>query len=128
MLWNKTDIIERLSTKDDSLLFEIDELKETRSQAQNRLLWKWYCDITKALFTEKWAFITTQDLHDWLKEKLIPTKYKYNKFTKKRYKIEKSTAKLSKKQFNEYLKEIDKYLWQYFEIVVLKPTELWYND
>jgi hypothetical protein len=87
-------------------------------------LYRWRIRSIVKRFTEKWIFISENDLHEWFKEKFIKTTYRKNKLTWKRYKQEKTTTTLNKKEFSEYLTSIDKYLWQTFEIVVLKPTEL----
>lgn len=98
-------------------------IKETRSNAQNRL-YHWYLADIKQAFDDKWIFITQIDLHEWLKQKLLWNKYKINPLTKKRTVLQKSTAKLSTKEFSEYIKDIEKYLVQEFEIYVRLRTDL----
>lgn len=97
-------------------------VKNTRSLNQNRL-YHWYLADIKQGFDDKWIFITTDDLHEWLKQKLLWNKYKINPLTKKRTVLQKSTAKLSTKEFSEYIKDIEKYLIQEFEIYVRLRTD-----
>lgn len=120
MIWNKKNIIDFL---EEWKKYKCDEFVENRSQAQNRLYHGRLSDISRSLLREKWACIWVTDLHEWLKEKFISTRYKFNKLTKKRYKQEKTTTTLNKKQFSQYLKDIDWYLWQMFELIVPKATE-----
>ena len=124
MIGTKQQVLLFLQDKDESTIFELKEYKQTRTQLQNNLYWGYLLLITKA-FEDKGIFITSEDLHEWLREKLIKWKYKRNVFTWKRKLHRKSTTELNKQEFSEYLKDIDKYLWQTFEISVLKPTELW---
>jgi len=96
---------------------------QTRSLNQNALYHKYIADIKKA-FDDKGIFITTDDLHEGLKQKLLPNKYKKNPLTLKRTVIQKSTAKLNKKEFSEYIKDIEKYLIQEFDIYVMLATDI----
>ena len=129
MIWTKQQIFEFLSKQDENSKFEIKQFKENRTLRQNRLYHQRLWFIVKA-FDNKWIFITSEDLHEWLRDKLIKGKYQRNVFTGKRKLHRKSTTELNKKDFSEYLSNIDKYLWQNFEISVLKPTELglYYNN
>jgi len=112
---------------DPSQIIKLEEVKETRSKAQNRLYHKWIWDLTK-VFADKWIFITPDDLHEWLRDKLIKGWYKKNQITWRRITIEKSTTKLKKWEFSKYLKDIENYLWQTFEVSYPLPTDLHYND
>ena len=121
--WKQKQALEYIQSLDENTLLQVKELRETRSQAQNRLYWQrlW---LIREWFAEKWILIHQNDLHEWFKEKFIKTTYRVNKLTKKRYKQEKTTTNLDKKEFSQYLKDIDSYLYQMFEMIVLKPTEL----
>ena len=99
---------------------------ENRSLEQNRLYHKYLADI-KAEFDEQGIYISTDDLHEWLKQKLLSTKYKKNPLTWKRLIVQKSTAKLNTKEFSEYIKDIEKYLMQQFNISVMLATDGWYD-
>jgi hypothetical protein len=121
--WNINGALEYIKLLKPEEILTIKEIKETRSMWQHRL-YRWRIRSIVKRFTEKWIFISENDLHEWFKEKFIKTTYRKNKLTWKRYKQEKTTTTLNKKEFSEYLTSIDKYLWQTFEIVVLKPIEL----
>ena len=71
MIWNKFKLIDALRFQEDTeKLFELKEVKQTRSILQNRLYFG-YLDNIKKAFEEIWIFITVDDLHDWLKTKLL---------------------------------------------------------
>ncbi len=113
------------SLKDGSIV-KAQEIKETRSQRQNRLYHKWLNDIGKC-FEEKGIFITHDELHEWLRDKLIPWSYERNKLTSRRIHKKKSTTQLSKKEFSKYISDCEKYLWREFEIVYPLPTDMFYK-
>lgn len=124
MIWNKKQVIEFLNKELWDKIYSCKELKETRSQAQNRLMWDWLRDISDTIYKENWKWYSPTQLHNWFKEMFIKTTYTYNKLTKKRFKNEKTTTTLNKKEFSQYLTDIDRYLFEFENIVVLKRTEL----
>lgn len=123
MIWYKKQVIDHLYKEQWDKKYKCDVYSETRSQAQNRLYWQWLWFISW-WFANIGACIDENQLHEAFKEKFIKTQYKLNKLTKKRYKQEKSTTKLDKAEFSKYLKDIDWYLLQTYDMTVLKPTEL----
>lgn len=127
MIWTKKQIISYLQSKDDESLFKCDQYLETRTMAQNRLYHQWIEDLVWC-FADKWIFITHDDLHEWLRDKLIKGNYEINAVTGKRVIKRKTTTQLNKKEFSQYLKDIEKYLWQTFEITYPLPTDLLYNN
>lgn len=112
--------------KVDNWKYELKEKSETRSQAQNRLYHKWITDLV-SVFDNKGIFITHDDLHEWLRDKLIKWTYEINPITKRRLVVRKSTAELKKEEFSQYLKDVENYLWQTFEVSHPLPTDIWYN-
>jgi len=126
MIGSKAQILEWLKTISDDKIIKSEVINETRSWQQNRLYHKWLTDIVWE-FEKKWIFITSEDLHEGLRDKLIKWKYQRNLFTWKRKLHRKSTTELSKKDFWSYIKDIEKYLWQTYEISHPLPTDLWYN-
>ena len=126
MIDTKQSCIKWLESKPD-WIYKVQEHKETRSQAQNRLYWMWLHDLVKC-FDEKGIFITTDDLHEWLREKLIEAYPHKNTFTWELKMKRKSTTQLTKKEFNEYIDKVEKYLWQVFEIAHPLPTDIFYNQ
>lgn len=108
-------------------IIKLEEIKETRSWAQNRLYHKWITDLCN-VFDDRWIFITHDDLHDWLRDKLIKWTYKTCKITWKRRVERKSSSKLKRKEFSQYLKDIENYLRQTYEISHPLPTDLEYNE
>ena len=95
--------------------YEIIEIKENRSLAQNNLYF-WYLNNIKKAFDDI-------GVYEGLRDKLIPWKYKKNCITWKRLVKRKSTTKLTKKEFSNYIKDIEKYLYQTYEITAPLPTD-----
>ena len=126
MIWNKKQIISYIQTKDEESLFKIDQYFETRTLSQNRLYHSYLEDLVWC-FEEKWIFITHDDLHEGLRNKLIKGTYEINPVTWKRIVKRKSTTELNKKEFSIYLKDIENYLRQTFEITCPLATDLLYN-
>lgn len=108
-------------------VIKLEEIKETRSEAQNRLYHKWIWDLTW-VFADKWIFITPDDLHEWLRDKLIQWWYKKSPLTWRRITKQKTTTNLNKKEFSKYLEDCEKYLWQTFEVSHPLPTDIAYNQ
>ena len=108
-------------------IIKLEEIKENRTQAQNRLYWSYISDLTSC-FYDKWIIISKDDLHEWLRQKFIDWKYKINKITWKRMILRKSTTKLNKKEFSDYIDKIEKYIFQTYEIVCPLRTDLFYNN
>ena len=126
MIWNKQQLIKFLSTQDENLIFKLDEFKPTRTKLQNNLYWSYITDIKQA-FEDKWVFITIDDLHEWFKTKFIKWSYKNNSITWQRITQRKSTTELNKKEFSRFIKDIELYLIQTFDISVPLRTDIWYN-
>ena len=125
MIWSSKQIIDEIQWKD--WIFKCEEIKETRSQNQNRMYWKWLNNLVKC-FDDKGIFITSEDLHDWLRDKLIEWKHKKNTFTWELKIVRKTTTQLNKKEFSKYIQDIEKYLWQTFEVAYPLPTDISYID
>lgn len=106
----------------DDTLIKLEEVSQTRSSAQNRLYHAYISDLTKC-FSEQGIFISHDDLHEWLRQKLIKWSYKTNPITWIRMVIRKSTAKLNKKEFSTYIKDIEKYIYQTYEITCMLRTD-----
>lgn len=126
MVWNKKQVLEELKNHEDTTIFSLKAIKETRSQMQNRLYWKWLWDIVW-VFEERWEIFPVEHLHEFLRDTLIKWKYKRNVFTGKRKLHRKSTTELNKKEFSKYIQDVERYLWQQFEVSHPLPTDIDYN-
>ena len=127
MILTKQKAIEYINSLQDEIILDIKEYKSNRSNNQNSLYWAYITDL-KQTFEEKGIFITVDDLHEWLKTKLIKWTYKKNSITWQRILKRKSTTKLNKKEFSSYMKDIELYLIQEFEISVPLMTDVFYKD
>ena len=88
-----------------------------RTKLQNDLYWWWYIPHIKSAFEDKGEFITEEEIHEWLKEKLLSYRKK-NKLTGTYKKYVWSTAELKKKWFMKFLKDVELYMFRDFEIVI----------
>jgi len=103
-------------------------VEQTRTLSQNRLYWWFISDLTKC-FDDMGVFITSEDLHEWLSQKLLKGSYNKNSITGMRTIKRKSTTKLSKKEFSKYIEDIEKYLIQTYNISCpLRTDNLLYNN
>ena len=126
MIWNKKQALEYLDNIPDDIIIEIKEFRQSRSLNQNRMYWQWITDLCWC-FEDKWVFITPEELHEWLKAKLIPGNYKRNPLGVRVHE-QKTTTKLNTKEFSKYIKDVEKYLWREFEIMYPLPTDFFYEN
>lgn len=125
MIDKRQETIDWLHKQPDGI-YKCQEIKESRSQAQNRLYHQWLRDIVWQ-FEERGDIIPKDDLHEWLRDKLIESEYYTNTLTWEEKVKDKSTTKLNKKQFNKYIEDIERYLWQNFQVSHPLPTDMWYT-
>ena len=92
-------------------------LSEWRSNLQNNLYWWWYIPSIKNWFWEKWFFITENEIHESLKEILLQEK-KLNKITWTYRKYLKSTANMNKKEYTQFLKDVEYYMLEKHDITI----------
>lgn len=107
-------------------MYTFKELWNTRTIRQNALYHLHISNLCK-VFADKWIFITNEELHIWLRDKLIKWTYEINRITWKRIVKRKSTTQLSKAEFSQYLKDIEFYLRQTYEISCALPTDINYD-
>lgn len=97
--------------------YRVSSVEEWRSKLQNDLYWGWYIPHILSSFDEKGIFITKEEIHEWLKEKLLSYRKK-NKLTWSYKKYVWSTANLNKKEFVKFLWDVEKYIFREFEVVI----------
>jgi len=123
-----------ITIKDKKIIWEVKdwtykyiEAWSSRTLAQNRLYFAYLADLKDA-FNEKGIFITINELHEGLSQKLLKWHYNKNKVTWKRTITRKSTKDLSKKAFSKYIEDIEKYIYREFEITIPLRTDIFYNQ
>lgn len=95
------NIIKSLSTKDDWVI-TVSPFKKGRSNPQNRLYWAWVRIISRE------CGYSDDDMHEILKSRFLGMQvieYKTKGKTEQLV-VPKSTAKLSKSEFTEYLEKV----------------------
>lgn len=97
--------------------YKVVELSEWRSNLQNSLYWWWYIPHIIEVFWERGIYIKSDELHENLKELLLQ-KRKLNKLTWTYKKYIKSTSDMTKKEFIQYLKDVENYMFQEHDITI----------
>ena len=126
MIWIKRNLIIEWNKIDDDQLIKLEEVKETRTQSQNRLYWAYITDLVSA-FDDTGIIISINDLHEGLRLKFIQWNYVINNVTWMRMTIRKSSSELNKKEFSKYISDIEKYMIQTYNISCMLPTDPWYK-
>lgn len=126
MILTKYKAINYINSLQDETILDIKEYKPTRSNEQNRLYWAYITDL-KQEFENNWIFITIDELHDWFKTMFIKWIYEKNSITWQRITKRKSTTELNKKEFSRYMKDIELYLIQTYNIAVPFRNEYNYS-
>lgn len=87
---------------------EVKEYKSTRSQAQNKLLWRWYGIIAKDVG------LSPEDLHEQMKARVlgyvevdVPPRLHGFMGATRRIAIPKSTTRLTVQEFTEFLQAVE---------------------
>lgn len=110
----------------------IGEWKETRTQKQNRYLWGWvYSNIAQQL-NDSGQVIQCREGREmeWTKDLLHEAFKMYRKLPpletlKGEVEMYESTAKMSKKRFSEFLEDVRKACWGWWEIEIPEPVGIW---
>ena len=128
-------------TPDGNTFVKIGPFKEPRTKRQNSYLWGWiYANIVQQLNDSGQGIPLADDdgspieKMDWTIEILhealasVYLSLPPIKTQKSEIKLRKSTAKLNKEEFNEYLENVDKACYQWWRISIPAPTMgVWYE-
>ena len=127
-LAHKISLINPQSDSQPVYQITVEEWKATRSGAQNRLYWLWLRQIADHINENKQEgseLFSDNDMHEWFKEKFLPTKL--IDFQGTVVKAFKTTTKLTTKEFTDYLENIDRYCIQYIHLQLPHPEDLYYK-
>lgn len=102
--------------------YECKEVEDTRTLAQNRILFWYYYEECLQAFKLKWIILNKDQVHFFFKT-LIPKKRKKCKVTWRYRTEEVSTTKLSKKEFSKYIEAIKQWCWDNLEYSIQEPTQ-----
>ena len=103
----------------------VEEYKENRSLAQNRLLWVWMKEVSEQHHASGGKLVSDEIWHEYFKELLLPAQVVElrGQFIKQR----KSTRKLNTKEFTQYLENIDHYCGSELEVQLPHPEDIYYS-
>jgi len=102
--------------------YNIEEIQDNRTTAQNRILWGYYYKEAVQAFSLKGIILSVDQFHFFAKT-LIPKKKKKCKITGKYRTEERSTTKLGKKEFNKYIESIRIWIWENMQYSIQEPTD-----
>ena len=94
--------------------------KLTRSQQQNRLMWRWFTDIKTHVYETMGKIWIEAGIHDDFRELFLPVELREDIHGKTR-KIRTSTTTLSVPEMAEYLTKIDQ--WVIENLGLILPTQ-----
>jgi hypothetical protein len=108
---------------DPVMIVEIKEFKETRSQAQNRLMWKWYGQLSEHIFEHHGKRYSPKVIHETCKELWQPT-IPYEDMNGKHCVEVKSTTDNNTKEQHLFLEKLCHYAADPWGCVVTVPDDL----
>lgn len=107
---------------EDSII-EVREIKDNRSKKQNRLYFGYLADIRDYL-KDSWMMMTNMALHESFKDTFIEWVHSISILTWKPICERKSTTELNKWEFSQYIKDIQNYLRDSYNIDIPLRTEI----
>jgi hypothetical protein len=113
-------LIVRLNDDKDTLV-TISDVKNSRTLAQNSLMWFWYARMRDHVKDVTGRIYKTEAYHEEMKEMFLePIVLELRNKVRKKY----STKKLTPKQFKEYLENIDMYCADALSLVLPHPDDM----
>lgn len=94
-------------------IWEVKEVKMTRSIKQNALYWVYFLKQLVLFHNELWEVKTVESLHEELKKTFLKVRVKSD-FSKKWIWKVWTTTKLNTKQFKKYMEKINNYYMENF--------------
>lgn len=97
--------------------------KMTRSDAQNRLYWLWMGEVQRHMEEARGINASAEEWHEVIAEKMLPPTI--SKVNNKPMRV--STARLSTKEFADYLQRLEVSLLTNHGLQVTQPQDLYLN-
>lgn len=107
------------------LLVKITDKKETRREAQNRLLWMWHSELAKHIEIHQGEIYDTEDLHDYVVGKLLPKRV-INILGEPEIKRT-QTSKMKVKPFADFLTRYEMWTASKYECYFTQPQDLYWQ-
>ena len=108
------------------MVVTIDEHKETRSGAQNRLYWKWIGELRDLYLESTGNPITSDSIHDDLKRAFLGEEQTTDIVTQRPKFAPQSTSRLKVAPFAEYLNKIHAHAATSWGLTLTIPPDLRY--
>ena len=108
------------------IVVEFKEVKSNRSNAQNRLLWKWNQEIAEHLREHFGQENSSEEVHEVLVRKKCGVKV-IQVGEEDPIITRKKTRKMNTAEFSEYLNWLECYSAEYLQLQVTHPADLYYE-
>lgn len=123
---NKQGLVKDLqSLEGTDLILTLEKQKKSRSNQQNRFMWGVIVPIIRQGLIEVGYpryEVTTEFVHDYLKENFCPKKEIINEDTGEIITAPPSTANLSTVEFMEYFEDIQRWSAEFLNVVIPDPN------
>ena len=120
----KIMLINAWKHSDKDILITIQEHKETRRTAQNKLLFLWHGELSKHIEESTGDIFSTDDIHEYVAENLLPK----NVVTIGQSIIVRTkTSKLNTKEFSEFLSRYHRWAEQKYKCLFSLPDDLYFK-
>lgn len=100
--------------------------KQGRSQAQNRLLWKWHSEFQKHIQESQGQTFDTEEIHEFIVGKLLPRKA-ITMPDGEPVIVRASTKKLKVAEFAEFLSKYEMLCADSYGLQLTKPDDLYWQ-
>nr|WP_136252857.1 recombination protein NinB [Ningiella ruwaisensis] len=97
----------------------------TRSQAQNRLLWKWHGELAKHILDTQGGTFSTDDIHEYVVSKLLPKRVIDG--LGEPIIVRAETKKLNTKEMTEFLNHYDGWALTTYACKFTHPDDLYWQ-
>jgi hypothetical protein len=112
-------------TKTTKIAVKFGEFNQTRSQAQNRLLWKWHGEL-RAHIEECTGVISDNDtIHEYVISKIGEIKIK--SVGGEEVKVREKTSKMTVKRFTEFLNLYERWARDKYDLQFSHPEDIYWQ-
>lgn len=112
-------------TKTKTMAIKVGEFNQTRSIAQNRLLWKWHGEL-RSHIEECTGYISDNDsIHEYVLSKIGQNQVAT--IGGESFDVREKTSKMTVKRFTEFLNLYDRWAREKYQLNFSKPEDIYYQ-
>ena len=109
---------------DKNIKLMAQEAVSNRSEAQNRLMWRWHSELVAYILESTGNTFSSEDLHEYVVDKLLPKRV--ITISNEPIIIRTSTRKLSTTDFSEFLLKYDVWANDTYQCKFTHPDDLYH--